>query len=183
MGIRREVACGIRLAVLDVDGVLTDGGVYLGATGDGTAVEIKRFEITDQLGIKLLREAGVSVVFVSGRASAANHARARELGVPCYEGPGGRKLEIVRKLLDEYACDWKHTACVCDDLADLPILRRAGLAVAVANAVPEVRAVAHWITRRNGGHGAVREFAEALLRARGEWRRRVEAYLIERDPA
>lgn len=176
-----EAARRIKLVVLDVDGVLTDGGVYLGETRDGTPVELKRFEITDQLGIKLLLNAGIRVAFVSGRVSAANRLRAAELGVPCYEGPGGHKLAVVERLLNEHGCDWTATACVCDDLADLPIFKRSGLAVAVANAVPEVRAAAEWTTRRKGGDGAVREFAEALLRARGQWRLVVESYFRERD--
>jgi 3-deoxy-D-manno-octulosonate 8-phosphate phosphatase (KDO 8-P phosphatase) len=171
----------IRLVVLDVDGVLTDGGVYMGATADGTPIEFKRFEITDQLGIRMLEWSDIRVALVSGRVSAANRMRAEELGIACHEGPGGRKLDIVQDLRAQHDVDWSATACVCDDLADLPILRRAGLAVAVANAVPEVRAVAHWTTTRMGGRGAVREFAEALLRARGEWRRMVEQYLEERD--
>ena len=180
--ISRTVARGIRLVVLDVDGVLTDGGIYLGATADGTTVELKRFEITDQLGIKMLVWAGMEVVMVSGRTSPANRMRAEELGIAWHEGPGGRKLDIVESLVEKHAGgSWKQAACVCDDLADLPILRRCGLPVAVANAVPEVRAVASWTTRRPGGSGAVREFAEALLRARGEWASMVEDYLRDRD--
>jgi len=174
-------ATSVRLVVLDVDGVLTDGGVYMGATDDGVSVELKRFEITDQLGIRMLVWSGLEVAFVSGRASAANRMRAHELNVPCFEGPGGHKLAIVEKLQAELGVGWTETAAVCDDLADLPIFRRAGFAVAVANAVPEVRALAHWTTARNGGHGAVREFAEALLRARGEWDAMVEQYCRERE--
>lgn len=177
-----DVANAIRLVVFDVDGVLTDGGVYLGATDDGRQVELKRFEITDQLGIKMLVWAGIDVILVSGRESAANHMRAEELDIPCYEGAGGHKLAIVERLIAEREISWRETACVCDDLADLPIFRRAGLAVAVVNAVPEVRAHASWITSRHGGHGAAREFSEALLRARGEWNRRVEDYLRQREP-
>jgi 3-deoxy-D-manno-octulosonate 8-phosphate phosphatase (KDO 8-P phosphatase) len=179
--IRPGVASAIRLVVLDVDGVLTDGGLYLGAAADGTTVELKRFEITDQLGIKMLAWAGMEVVLVSGRTSPANRIRAEELGIDWHEGPGGRKLEIVQQLLDRHGASWPETACVCDDLADLPILKRAGLAVAVANAVPEVRAVSAWTTRRPGGQGAVREFAEALLRARGQWAALVDEYLRARE--
>lgn len=177
----RDIACGIRLVVLDVDGVMTDGGLYQGATRDGTPVELKRFEITDHLGVQLLVQAGMQVVFVSGRVSAANRVRAGELGVPCHEIPGGHKLPTVERLMEEHGCAWPQTACVGDDLADLPVLRRAGLAVAVANAAPEVRAHAHWTTQRRGGHGAVREFAETLLRARGEWRGILAGYLSARD--
>jgi 3-deoxy-D-manno-octulosonate 8-phosphate phosphatase (KDO 8-P phosphatase) len=171
----------IRLVVLDVDGVLTDGGIYMGATAEGSPVELKRFEITDQLGIRMLVWAGLHVVFVSGRVSPANRLRAAELGVPCHEGPGGWKLDIVEQLHAEYGTSWQETACLCDDLPDLPILKRAAVAGAVANAVPEVHALASWRARRSGGHGAVREFAEALLRARGEWQARVEDYLRQRE--
>ena len=176
-----ERAGRIRLVVLDVDGVLTDGGLYIGATVDGTPVEFKRFEITDQLGVKMLVWSGLEVAMVSGRASASNRLRADELGIPFYEGPGGYKLDIVERLHEQHSAGWQETACLCDDLADLPLMRRAGLAVAVANAVPEIRAAAHWTTARQGGHGAVREFAEALLRARGEWNPMVEEYVRKRE--
>lgn len=175
-----DIARRIRLVVLDVDGVLTDGGIYMGRTAEGEPVELKRFEITDQLGIKLLQWAGYTVVFVSGRVSGANLARAAELDCACYEGPGGHKLDIVERLHREHGVTWDETACICDDLADLPILHRAALPVAVANAVPEVRAVAKWQTRRRGGDGAVRELAEALLRARGDYVERIDAYVHER---
>jgi 3-deoxy-D-manno-octulosonate 8-phosphate phosphatase (KDO 8-P phosphatase) len=177
------IARGIRLVILDVDGVLTDGGIYLGAAADGTALELKRFEITDQLGIKMMVWAGIEVVLVSGRVSAANRLRAEELGIPFHEGAGGHKLAIAEDLIERHGIDWKQVACLCDDLPDMAVLKRAGLPVAVANAVAEVRAVALWTTRRSGGRGAVREFAEALLRARGEWDARVQAYLSERDAA
>jgi 3-deoxy-D-manno-octulosonate 8-phosphate phosphatase (KDO 8-P phosphatase) len=178
--IASEVAHDIRLVILDVDGVQTDGGVYIGSTADGEAVELKRFDITDGLGIKILLAAEIPVVLVSGRTSPGNRNRAADLGIPWYEGPGGNKLEIVERLLTEHGVEWSQVACVCDDLADLPILRRAGLAVAVANAVPEVKAVAQYTTRARGGSGAVREFVEALLHARGEWHTRVDAYVNER---
>jgi 3-deoxy-D-manno-octulosonate 8-phosphate phosphatase (KDO 8-P phosphatase) len=173
----------IRLVALDVDGVMTDGGIYMGATEDGTPVELKRFDITDQLGIRMLVWAGLDVALVSGRPSKASELRAAELKIPYYAGPGGYKVPIVERLVAERGITWDDVACVCDDLADVPILRRAGLAVAVANAVAEVRATAHWTTTREGGRGAVREFAEALLRARGEWNERVDAYYREREGA
>lgn len=179
--IDRDVARRIRLVVLDVDGVLTDGGIYVGETADGRPVELKRFEIQDQLGIKMLVWSGLAVAMVSGRRSAANALRAEELGVEYQEGPGGHKLPAIERLHERHGVGWAETACVCDDLADLPLVRRAGLAVAVANAVSDVRALAHWATRRPGGSGAVREFAEALLRARGEWNAMVERYTRERE--
>lgn len=172
----------IRLVVLDVDGVMTDGGILMGATAAGEPIELKRFEITDGLGIRMLERAGIAVVMVSGRSSPANHARAGELGIPCHEGPGGFKLEIVERLQADAGVSWSETACLCDDLADLPIFVRAGLAVAVANAVTELKAVAHVVTERRGGEGAVREFAEALLQARGVWSGLVADYVREREP-
>lgn len=175
------VARRIRLVVLDVDGVLTDGGVYMGADAEGGRIELKRFHIVDGLGIKMMERAGITVVMVSGRSSPANHARAEELGIDLHEGPGGFKLDIVERLHAGTGTSWPDTACVCDDLADLSIFRRAGLAVAVANAVPELMAVAHGVTERRGGDAAVREFAESLLKARGQWAELVETYVAERD--
>lgn len=175
-----RVARAIRLVILDVDGVLTDNGVYVGSTVDRTNIELKRFDITDGLGIKMLKRAGIPVVLVSGRESPGNRVRAEDLDIPWREGGGGFKLDIVNQLRDEYGVTWNEVACVCDDLADLSILSRCGLPVAVANAVAEVKAVAGWRTQREGGRGAVREFAEALLKARGEWAARVEEYVNER---
>jgi 3-deoxy-D-manno-octulosonate 8-phosphate phosphatase (KDO 8-P phosphatase) len=173
----------IRFVALDVDGVLTDGGLYMGATAEGVAVEMKRFDITDQLGVKMLGWAGLDAILLTGRGSSASKMRAKELGIPYYEGPGGYKVAVLEEVLAERGVSWDETACVCDDLADVPILRKAGLAVAVANAVPEVRAIAHWTTTRPGGHGAVREFVETLLHARGEWNERVREYHAEREKA
>jgi 3-deoxy-D-manno-octulosonate 8-phosphate phosphatase (KDO 8-P phosphatase) len=178
--ITADVAREIRLVILDVDGVQTDGGVYIGSTDTGERIELKRYDITDGLGIKILLTANIPVVLLSGRTSPANRNRAEDLGIPWYEGPGGNKLAIVESLLVEHNVEWSHVACICDDLADLPILQRCGLPVAVANAVPEVKALARYTTRKRGGQGAVREFIEALLHARGEWSSRVDAYVHER---
>lgn len=179
----RELAASVRLVVLDVDGVLTDNGVYIGETADGAALEMKRFDIQDGLGVKMLVRAGIAVVLVSGRESVATRIRASELGVPCYQKDGGFKLEAVRELLAEHGLAWEDVAAVGDDLADLPVLRRVGFPVAVANAVPEVLALARWRTSRPGGRGAVRELAEALLKVRGEWSGLVEDYCRERETA
>jgi 3-deoxy-D-manno-octulosonate 8-phosphate phosphatase (KDO 8-P phosphatase) len=180
--IPRAKAAAVRLVVLDVDGVLTDGGIYLGADGSGERVEMKRYEITDGLGIHLMQNAGITVAIVTGRESVSVRLRADELQITeCHQDGTANKLPIVRALLERAGVSWEETAFVSDDLADIPVLRRVGLAAAVANAVPEVRAIAHWVARRKGGHGAVREFAEELLRARGEWSTRVAAYLAERE--
>ncbi len=178
------IAAAIRLVILDVDGVMTDGGIYLGATEGGEGVELKRFEITDGLGIRLLLEGGIEVAIITGRESAAVRLRAAELGIrECHQDRGARKLPITSKLMERLGVDWSQVAFVGDDLPDLSVMRRVALAAAVANASPDVKAVAHWTATKPGGSGAIREFAEALLRGRGDWNERVEAYLRSREDA
>lgn len=161
---------GIRLVLLDVDGVLSDGGIYLWADADGSRREAKRFDAQDGLGIKLLMWAGLEVIIVSGRHSDATAMRADELGVTeCHQDPAARKLPLVTDLLSRRGFDWHEVAMMGDDLADVPVLRKVGLPVAVANAVPDVRALSVAVTRRGGGRGAVREFTRALLQAQGRW--------------
>jgi 3-deoxy-D-manno-octulosonate 8-phosphate phosphatase (KDO 8-P phosphatase) len=180
--IDRALASRIRLIGLDVDGVLTDNGIYLGPV-DGEAVELKRFDIQDGLGQVLLRSAGLPVVWVSGRHSEATAMRARELRVEeVLQVPGPRKLEAFEALLTRRGIAWEEAAFVGDDLADLQVLRRVGLPIAVANAVAEVKAVAAWVTRAEGGHGAVREVAETLLKRRGVWAELLERYFTEPVP-
>ena len=172
----------IRLVVLDVDGVLTDGGIYVGARPGQDPIELKRFDIQDGLGVKMLRWAGIEVAIVSGRVSEATAWRARELGIDeCHQDPDAKKLPVVQKLLDDQGLEWEAAAMVGDDLVDLPILERVGLPVAVSNAVPEVHAVSRWTTEARGGRGAVREFARALLTARGEWDGLVREYCDARS--
>ena len=175
-------ARAIALVILDVDGVLTDGGIYVGATRAGDPVELKRFHVEDGLGVKFLGEAGLRVAVVSGRVSEATNLRAMEIGVhEIHQDPGAHKLPIVLRIMAELGVDWDAVAMLGDDLADLPVLERAGLPCTVANGVPEVRRACTWQSRRTGGHGAVREFAEALLRARGQWDDLVEEYKLERS--
>lgn len=181
-GIATDEARRIRLVVLDVDGVMTDGGVYLGATSGGETVELKRFEIQDGIGIRLLHDAGLGVAIVTGRESRAVAMRAEELGIrEVHQDRTASKLRIVQAMLERLRITWEETAFLGDDLPDLPILRRVGLPAAVGNATPDVRAVARWQGVRHGGYGAVREFAEALLGARGEWSTLVEAYVRQRE--
>jgi 3-deoxy-D-manno-octulosonate 8-phosphate phosphatase (KDO 8-P phosphatase) len=177
-----SVARRIRLVGLDVDGVLSDGGIYIGRVGDH-AVELKRFHSQDGSGAWLLRAAGLVLAFASGRHSDATHIRAREMRVDEVledDSAGGRKLDAFTAMLERRGIGWDECAFVGDDLADLPLLTRVGLPIAVANAVSEVKAVAAFTTTRGGGDGAVREVAEALLRARGVWDETVERYLQER---
>jgi len=177
-----ELAQRIRLVVLDVDGVMTDGGIYLGATDAGERVELKRFDIQDGLGIRLVREAGIKVAIVTWRESHAVRLRAEELEVDeVHQDPSAAKLRIVQEMLERLGIGWEETAFVGDDLPDLAILRRVGLPAVVGNATSDARACAAWAARREGGRGAVREFAEALLTARGVWAERVEAYVSDRE--
>ena len=179
MRIDPQVAQRIRLLVLDVDGVLTDNGIWVGLIA-GERVELKRFDIQDGLGLVLLRTAEIPVVWLSGRHSEATALRARELRIEeVLQVPGPRKLEAMEDLLRRRGLEWDEVAFCGDDLADLQVLRRAGLPIAVANAVAEVRAVASCVTVAPGGHGAVREVVEALLRARGIWSEMLERYFTE----
>ena len=172
-------AARVRLLALDVDGVLTDNGILLGPIA-GERVELKRFDIQDGLGLVLLRTAGIPVIWLSGRHSDATELRARELKVEeVLQVPGPAKLETLGPVLERRGLTWDEVAYVGDDLADLQVLRRVGLPLAVANAVAEVRAAAHATTRASGGHGAVREVIEALLKARGVWAEMLERYFTE----
>jgi len=169
----------VRLLGLDVDGVLTDNGVYIGPVA-GARVELKRFDIQDGLGLILLKTAGLPVVWISGRSSEATTLRAAELRVEeLLQVPGPRKAAAFEQVLERHGIGWNEVAFVGDDLADLPILRRVGLPLAVSNAVAEVKEVAAYVTQAAGGHGAVREVVEALLRARGEWTGILERYFAE----
>lgn len=172
----------IRLLALDVDGVLTDNGVYLGLVA-GERVELKRFDIQDGLGLVLLRGSGIAVALISARPSDATALRAAELRLAdVLQVADGRKATALQGLLDRLGIGWDEVAFVGDDLADLPVLRRVGLPIAVANAIPEVKAVAARITQAPGGRGAVREIVAWLLETRGEYAAAVDRYLREREP-
>jgi 3-deoxy-D-manno-octulosonate 8-phosphate phosphatase (KDO 8-P phosphatase) len=183
MSLEPAAARRVRLLGLDVDGVLTDNGVYIGPVA-GARVELKRFDIQDGLGLMLLRTAGLPVVWLSGRSSEATAMRAAELRVEdLLQVPGPRKLVAFDDLLTRRGIGWEEVAFVGDDLADLPVLRRVGLPLAVANAVADVKAVAAYVTRASGGHGAVREVVELLLRARGEWPDILQRYFAQPEMA
>jgi 3-deoxy-D-manno-octulosonate 8-phosphate phosphatase (KDO 8-P phosphatase) len=157
-----ERARHIRLLALDVDGVLTDGRLYLSAAGE----ELKVFHVRDGSGLVALQRAGIAVALVSGRDSAAVSRRAAELGIRhVRQGVSDKGAELDR-LLAALAVGPAETACVGDDTPDLPMLRRAGLAIAVADAHPALVEAAHWTTTAPGGRGAVREVCDLLLSAR-----------------
>jgi 3-deoxy-D-manno-octulosonate 8-phosphate phosphatase (KDO 8-P phosphatase) len=180
--IPEALAAKVRLVILDVDGVLTDAGVYVGRDAGGSPIELKRFDIQDGIGVKMLMWGGLDVAFVSGRVSEATTIRARELGVEeCHQEPDAHKLKVVEDLLERRGVGWDEVAMLADDIPDLAVLRRVGLKAVVANASQPVVAVADWQSTRNGGRGAVREFCDVLLRARGDLDRVVEAYVEERS--
>lgn len=152
----------IQLLILDVDGVLTDGRLYFAARGEA----LKVFHVRDGHGIKLLLAAGVAVAAFSGRRSGAVAARMRELRVPHVVQACNDKVAALHRLAERLGLDPLNCACICDDTPDLPLMSAVGLAGAVADAHPVVLSAAHWIARANGGHGAVRELCDAVLRAR-----------------
>ena len=181
--IEPALARRVRLVCFDVDGVLTDGGIILGDAG-GARVELKRYDIQDGLGITFLRQAGLRTAIITGRESQSVALRAAELQIDdVIQDRRARKVPALGALLDRLGIGWDAVAFVGDDLPDLGALRRVGLPVAVGNATAEVRAVATLQLSRTGGAVAVREFCEALLRARGEWDGLVETYVRAREEA
>ncbi len=174
-----ETARDIRVLLLDVDGVMTDGGLHLSSDGHGET-EGRRFHVHDGFAIHMLARARIKVAVVSGKVSRSVRLRAEALGIEEIHqvSPFG-KLAAVDGILERAGATWSQAAFLGDDLADLPVLREVGLPAAVANAVPEVREAATWVGDVCGGAGAVREFTEALLRARGEWSPLVEEYVAE----
>jgi 3-deoxy-D-manno-octulosonate 8-phosphate phosphatase (KDO 8-P phosphatase) len=181
--IEQKLARSIRLVGLDVDGVLTDGGIYLGDVG-GTPLEFKRYEIQDGLAVHFLREAGILVAIVTGRVSESVRIRAAELDVDdLAQDAQARKLPAFRRILERHEVLPEEAAFVGDDFPDMGILRMVGLPVAVGNAAPEIRKVCKVQLERHGGRGAVREFTELLLKARGEWDAVVERYVASRSGA
>jgi len=152
----------VRLLVLDVDGVLTDGRLFYGARGES----LKAFHVRDGYGIKQVAAAGVTVAIISGRKSAAVARRARELGIRHVSQGVDDKLAALEKLAKARAVALEHCACIGDDTPDAPMLQAAGLAIAVADAHADARAAADLVTTRSGGQGAVREVCDWLLDAR-----------------
>src|SRR4051812_7318111 len=163
----------IQLLILDVDGVLTDGGIIR----DDAGQQIKRFHVRDGAGIVLWRRLQKDVAIITGKESAVVSLRAEELGIPHVYQNIGNKLEAYDQIKDELGISDNEIAYVGDDLPDLPVMRRVGVAIAVADAVEEVRAVAKYVTKYPGGYGAVRDAIEFLCKEMGVWQQVVEKYL------
>jgi 3-deoxy-D-manno-octulosonate 8-phosphate phosphatase (KDO 8-P phosphatase) len=165
-------AQGVKVAFFDVDGVLTDGGVYLSAEGE----TLKRFHILDGFGLKLLQRAGITPAVITGRDSAPLRGRLQALGVTHVHYGTEHKLPAAEDTLRTLGLDWRQAAAIGDDWPDLPVLGRCALACAPANGHAEVRAAAHYVTRAAGGHGAAREFCDLLLVASGRYAGLLEGY-------
>jgi 3-deoxy-D-manno-octulosonate 8-phosphate phosphatase (KDO 8-P phosphatase) len=163
--IPRARAARIRLLVLDVDGVLTDGRLHYGAAGE----EVKIFDVRDGLAMVAGQKAGLAFAVISGRASRAVSRRMAELGVREVHQGVADKAAVLAAVRARLGVAPAQVAAMGDDLTDLPLMAGAGLALAPKDAVGEVRRAAHWVARRPGGRGAVREAVEMLLKARGAW--------------
>ena len=176
-----DLARRIRWVGFDVDGVLTDGGVFLGDVA-GQRLEFKRYDIQDGLGIVMLRMAGIRTGIVTGRVSESVRLRAQELGVDdLVQDARAMKLRAIKRIGAEAGIGLHEMAYLGDDLPDVAVLREVALPVVVANATDDAWRLARRFTlTRAGGHGAVREFAELLLKARGEWDTIVERYVSSR---
>jgi 3-deoxy-D-manno-octulosonate 8-phosphate phosphatase (KDO 8-P phosphatase) len=170
-----ERARRVRLLVLDVDGVLTDGRMILAERGD----ELKAFHTHDGIAVALAKRAGLRTAMVTGESSPIAKARGAKLGVDSVVLGARRKGDTLEALCAEFGLPAEAAAYVGDDLLDIPAMQRAGLALAVADAAAPVRAAAHVVTRARGGRGAVRECVELILRAQGALARTVDAYVRE----
>lgn len=162
----------VRLLLTDVDGVLTDGSIFI--TSDG---EYKQFSIQDGLGMVLWRKCGYKMGWISARPSNITTRRAEELKIDFLSQDKGSKVVAAEKILAETGLNWEQVCFVGDDVVDLCLLRRAGCAVAVANGIEEVKAQAHYVTQARGGHGAVREVITMILQAQGRWEQIVRDYM------
>ncbi len=153
----------IKLLICDVDGVLTDGGLYFDASGN----ELKRFNAQDGHGLKMLLQFGIEVAVVSARKAKAVEHRMHDLGIKHYYQQQSDKKQVLNKLLKKLKLKLEEIAYIGDDMLDLPIMQQVGLAIAVNNAVDKIKTHAHVITAKNGGNGAVREVCDLLLKTQG----------------
>ena len=165
-------AQGVKVAFFDIDGVLTDGGLYMSEHGE----TLKRFNTLDGHGLKLLQKAGITPAVITGRDSLALRARLKALGVAHAHFGTEDKRPAAEITLKELGLDWSQVAAMGDDWPDLPVMRRATFSCAPANAHAELKALAHHITAETGGHGAAREFCDLLLVASGRYAALLQAY-------
>ena len=168
------LAQGVKVAFFDIDGVLTDGGIYLSEHGE----TIKRFNTLDGHGLKLLQKAGITPAVITGRDSPPLRARLAALGITHAHFGTEDKQPAAQMTLDALGLGWHQAAAMGDDWPDLPVMRRAAFSCAPANAHLEVRALAHHVTEATGGHGAAREFCDVLLLASGRYASLLRDYAV-----
>ena len=165
----RKCAAQIEVLLMDVDGTMTEGGVTLMSQTEEIALEIKTFDAHDGQGLTLAHTAGLRTGCITGRQSSALLRRAREMNMEFIYMKQPLKMPAYEEILRKAGVPDSSVAYVGDDLPDLPIMHRAGLAVAVGNAVPEVKKAAHYVTKARAGHGAIRETVELILKSKGIW--------------
>ncbi len=170
----KKRAAQIKLLLMDVDGTMTDGGVTLLSKTDGTALEIKTFDAHDGQGLTLAQTAGLRTGCITGRESAALLRRAHEMKMEFIYMKQPLKMPAYEEILRKAGVSDSAVAYIGDDLPDLPLMRRAGLAIAVGDAVPEVKETAHYTTKAVAGKGAVRESIEVILKSKGIWEEMIE---------
>ena len=161
----KEKSASIKLLILDVDGVLTDGRITMNERGE----EVKSFDVKDGLGLKMLMSTGIEVVIITGRKSMVVEHRAKELGIDEVWQGIKDKGALSRKIIEEKGLEKNEVCCIGDDLPDLAMFMEAGLRIAVADGVEEVREEADFVTKKKGGYGAVREACEWILKSKGAW--------------
>ena len=161
-----DKASKIKLLILDVDGVMTDGSIILDNNGN----ELKRFNVRDGHGIKMLQRAGITVGIITGRRSKVVEVRAKELGIKEVHQKIFKKSEVYEKLLKKYKCTDENVAFMGDDIVDQELLKRAGLSAAPCDAHETAKKFADMVTKKGGGRGAVREFSDLILRSTGLWK-------------
>ena len=167
----------IKMLMIDVDGVLTDGSISIG----DSAEESKTFNVKDGMGIVLARKAGIRVVFLSGRYSKALVNRAKELGVEDVHHNASDKVSVLEEFMKQHSLKKEEVAYIGDDINDMPVLKRVGFPCVVNDAVEEVKAIAGYTSKLNGGRGAVREIIDMILKADNTYDQAVEAYLEKKE--
>jgi 3-deoxy-D-manno-octulosonate 8-phosphate phosphatase (KDO 8-P phosphatase) len=170
----KKRAAQIKVLLMDVDGTMTDGSVILLSQPDGSALEIKKFDAHDGQGLTLAQTAGLRTGCITGRESSALLRRAREMKMEFIYMKQPLKMPAYEEILEKAGVSDSLVAFIGDDLPDIPLLRRAGLAIAVGDAVPEVKDVAHYTTKALAGHGAIREAVELILKSKGTWKEMID---------
>jgi 3-deoxy-D-manno-octulosonate 8-phosphate phosphatase (KDO 8-P phosphatase) len=173
-----QLAAKIRLLLMDVDGVLTDGNLYNVPAPDGSMAETKGFSSQDGIGLQWLARMGIGTGLISGRVSPATVERARQCKFKYIYQGHTEKIPIINEILADARLDPAEVAYIGDDFTDVVVMRRVGLSIATANARAEVKEIAHYVTQAPGGQGAVREVVELLLKAQGRWEEILRHYEI-----